>query len=118
MELDIVGDPTSLLVSYSFLQIRACQTFFVGITCQYPLQMKEDVDLLNLSCSYSTSLPPASLIKVILYKHREMDLLLVPYCADRDLDLIQWPPFLLASKVCSSFKFCLQFASVPTPDFF
>lgn len=32
---------------------------------------------------------------------REMDLLLVPYWADRDLDLIQWPPFLLASKVCS-----------------
>lgn len=31
---------------------------------------------------------------------REMDLLLVPYWADRDLDLIQWPPFLLASKVC------------------
>jgi len=30
-----------------------------------------------------------------------MDLLLVPYWADRDLDLIQWPPFLLASKVCS-----------------
>ena len=31
-----------------------------------------------------------------------MDLLLVPYWADRDLDLIQWPPFLLASKVCFS----------------
>ena len=31
---------------------------------------------------------------------REMDLLLVPYWADRELDLIQWPPFLLASKVC------------------
>ena len=30
---------------------------------------------------------------------REMDLLLVPYRADRDLNLIQWPPFLLASKV-------------------
>ncbi|EXB29008.1 Callose synthase 3 [Morus notabilis] len=30
---------------------------------------------------------------------REMDLLLVPYWADRDLDLIQWPPFLLASKI-------------------
>lgn len=28
-----------------------------------------------------------------------MNLLLVPYWADRDLDLIQWPPFLLASKV-------------------
>lgn len=30
---------------------------------------------------------------------REMDLLLMPYWADLDLDLIQWPPFLLASKV-------------------
>ncbi|KAI9196669.1 hypothetical protein LWI28_025933 [Acer negundo] len=30
---------------------------------------------------------------------KEMDLLLVPYWADRDLDLIQWPPFLLASKI-------------------
>ena len=34
---------------------------------------------------------------VILF--REMDLLLVPYWADPELDLIQWPPFLLASKV-------------------
>ncbi|XP_058073211.1 callose synthase 3-like isoform X2 [Magnolia sinica] len=33
-----------------------------------------------------------------LISNREMDLLLVPYCADRDLDLIQWSPFLLASK--------------------
>ncbi|KAJ1383229.1 Glycosyl transferase, family 48 [Sesbania bispinosa] len=30
---------------------------------------------------------------------REMDLLLVPYWADTQLDLIQWPPFLLASKI-------------------
>ncbi|BBH04334.1 glucan synthase-like 12, partial [Prunus dulcis] len=31
---------------------------------------------------------------------REMDLLLVPYWANRDLGhLIQWPPFLLASKI-------------------
>ncbi|KAK7295848.1 hypothetical protein RJT34_18760 [Clitoria ternatea] len=28
-----------------------------------------------------------------------MDLLLVPYWADTQLDLIQWPPFLLASKI-------------------
>lgn len=28
-----------------------------------------------------------------------MDLMLVPYWADKGLDLIQWPPFLLASKV-------------------
>lgn len=29
-----------------------------------------------------------------------MDLLLVPYSSDPSLKLIQWPPFLLASKVC------------------
>ncbi|CAM8969696.1 unnamed protein product [Rhodiola kirilowii] len=34
-----------------------------------------------------------------LINDREMDLLLVPYWADRALDLIQWPPFLLASKM-------------------
>lgn len=34
-----------------------------------------------------------------LISDREMSLLLMPYWADRDLDLIQWPPFLLASKL-------------------
>ncbi|EPS63560.1 hypothetical protein M569_11224, partial [Genlisea aurea] len=34
-----------------------------------------------------------------LISNREMDLLLVPYWADRDLELMQWPPFLLASKI-------------------
>ncbi|XP_077231016.1 callose synthase 3-like [Tasmannia lanceolata] len=34
-----------------------------------------------------------------LINDRERDLLLVPYSADRDLDLIQWPPFLLASMI-------------------
>nr|GEV80223.1 callose synthase 3 [Tanacetum cinerariifolium] len=34
-----------------------------------------------------------------LINNREMNLLLVPYWADRDLDLIQWPLFLLASKI-------------------
>lgn len=34
-----------------------------------------------------------------LISNREMDLLLVPYWADQDLDLTQWPPFLLASKI-------------------
>ncbi|CAH2068687.1 unnamed protein product [Thlaspi arvense] len=34
-----------------------------------------------------------------LISDREMDLLLVPYWADRDLELIQWPPCLLASKI-------------------
>ncbi|KAK1413367.1 hypothetical protein QVD17_35139 [Tagetes erecta] len=34
-----------------------------------------------------------------LINNREMDLLLMPYWADLGLDLIQWPPFLLASKL-------------------
>ncbi|KVI00628.1 1,3-beta-glucan synthase subunit FKS1-like, domain-1 [Cynara cardunculus var. scolymus] len=34
-----------------------------------------------------------------LINNREMNLLLMPDCADLDLDLIQWPPFLLASKI-------------------
>ncbi|KAL6575472.1 Callose synthase 2 [Orobanche hederae] len=34
-----------------------------------------------------------------IINNREMNLLLVPYRADRELDLIQWPPFLLASKL-------------------
>ncbi|KAL9263844.1 Callose synthase 3-like protein [Drosera capensis] len=34
-----------------------------------------------------------------LINNREMDLLLVPYWADRSLEIIQWPPFLLASKI-------------------
>ncbi|PKA51034.1 Callose synthase 3 [Apostasia shenzhenica] len=34
-----------------------------------------------------------------LINDREKNLLLVPYSADRDLNLVQWPPFLLASKI-------------------
>jgi callose synthase len=34
-----------------------------------------------------------------LINNREMNLLLVPYWADREMDLIQWPPFLLASMI-------------------
>ncbi|XP_022896502.1 callose synthase 1-like [Olea europaea var. sylvestris] len=34
-----------------------------------------------------------------LINFREMNLLLVPYHADPELDLIQWPPFLLANKL-------------------
>ncbi|XP_022729404.1 callose synthase 3-like isoform X1 [Durio zibethinus] len=34
-----------------------------------------------------------------LINNKEMNLLLVPYWADRDLEQIQWPPFLLASKI-------------------
>uniref|UniRef100_A0A1D1XVQ2 1,3-beta-glucan synthase n=2 Tax=Anthurium amnicola TaxID=1678845 RepID=A0A1D1XVQ2_9ARAE len=42
----------------------------------------------------------SSFRKEDLINTSEMDLLLVPYWADRDLkDLVQWPPFLLASKI-------------------
>ncbi|RDX98648.1 Callose synthase 2, partial [Mucuna pruriens] len=34
-----------------------------------------------------------------LIDNREMDLMLVPYWFDASLSLIQWPPFLLASKI-------------------
>jgi len=34
-----------------------------------------------------------------LIDNREKDLLLVPDCKDRELDIFQWPPFLLASKI-------------------
>ncbi|XP_042024280.1 callose synthase 5-like [Salvia splendens] len=34
-----------------------------------------------------------------LISDREMDLLLVPYSSDPNLKIIQWPPFLLASKI-------------------
>ncbi|KAL3516603.1 hypothetical protein ACH5RR_023505, partial [Cinchona calisaya] len=34
-----------------------------------------------------------------LINDREKNLLLMPYWVDRDLNLIQWPPFLLASKL-------------------
>lgn len=38
------------------------------------------------------------LLNQILSLFREMDLLLVPYSSDPSLKIIQWPPFLLASK--------------------
>ncbi|CAN6481517.1 unnamed protein product [Victoria cruziana] len=34
-----------------------------------------------------------------LISDRERDLLLVPYRSDHDVDVVQWPPFLLASKI-------------------
>nr|GEU44760.1 callose synthase 5 [Tanacetum cinerariifolium] len=41
----------------------------------------------------------------------EMDLLLVPYSSDSSLNLIQWPPFLLASKVPIALDMAVQFRS-------
>ncbi|KAM3282637.1 callose synthase 5 [Capsicum chacoense] len=41
----------------------------------------------------------------------EMDLLLVPYSSDPSLKVIQWPPFLLASKIPIALDMALQFRS-------
>ncbi|PPR85546.1 hypothetical protein GOBAR_AA35144 [Gossypium barbadense] len=41
----------------------------------------------------------------------EMDLLLVPYTSDPSLKLIQWPPFLLASKIPIALDMAAQFRS-------
>ncbi|KAJ0753610.1 putative 1,3-beta-glucan synthase [Helianthus annuus] len=45
---------------------------------------------------------------------REMDLMLVPYSSDPSLNLIQWPPFLLASKVPIALDMAVQFRSKDT----
>ncbi|KAI5672445.1 hypothetical protein M9H77_12809 [Catharanthus roseus] len=41
----------------------------------------------------------------------EMDLLLVPYSSDPSLKLIQWPPFLLASKIPIALDMAAEFRS-------
>ncbi|XP_020225550.1 callose synthase 5 [Cajanus cajan] len=40
---------------------------------------------------------------------REMDLLMVPYSSDPSLKIIQWPPFLLASKIPVAVDMAAQF---------
>ncbi|KAH9291990.1 hypothetical protein KI387_042820, partial [Taxus chinensis] len=44
-----------------------------------------------------------------IISNREMDLLLVPYSLDTSLNLIQWPPFLLASKIPIALDMTAQF---------
>ncbi|XP_068645658.1 callose synthase 5 [Aristolochia californica] len=44
-----------------------------------------------------------------LISDREMDLLILPYSSDLSLKLIQWPPFLLASKVPVALDMAAQF---------
>ncbi|EHA8586276.1 putative Callose synthase 5 [Cocos nucifera] len=44
-------------------------------------------------------------------EYREMDLLLVPYSSDPSLKLIQWPLFLLASKIPIALDMAVQFQS-------
>lgn len=46
-----------------------------------------------------------------LISDREMDLLLVPYTSDPSLKIIQWPPFLLASKIPIALDMAAQFRS-------
>ncbi|XP_008801869.1 callose synthase 5 [Phoenix dactylifera] len=46
-----------------------------------------------------------------LISDREMDLLLVPYSSDPSLKLIQWPLFLLASKIPIALDMAVQFQS-------
>ncbi|PKA65497.1 Callose synthase 4 [Apostasia shenzhenica] len=46
-----------------------------------------------------------------LISDREMDLLLVPYSSDPSLTMIQWPPFLLASKIPIAMDMAAQFRS-------
>ncbi|KAK1432531.1 hypothetical protein QVD17_09428 [Tagetes erecta] len=45
---------------------------------------------------------------------QEMDLMLVPYSSDPSLNMIQWPPFLLASKVPIALDMAVQFRSKDT----
>ncbi|KAK6125574.1 hypothetical protein DH2020_040684 [Rehmannia glutinosa] len=45
------------------------------------------------------------------YGMMEMDLLLVPYSSDPSLKIIQWPPFLLASKIPVALDMAAQFRS-------
>ncbi|KAF6137877.1 hypothetical protein GIB67_014006 [Kingdonia uniflora] len=48
---------------------------------------------------------------LLIYGMREMDLLVVPYSSDPSLKLIQWPPFLLASKIPIELDMAAQFQS-------
>ncbi|OVA15866.1 Glycosyl transferase [Macleaya cordata] len=46
---------------------------------------------------------------LLTMRYWEMDLLLVPYTSDPSLKLIQWPPFLLASKIPIALDMAAQF---------
>ncbi|KAF1893229.1 hypothetical protein Lal_00001675 [Lupinus albus] len=48
-------------------------------------------------------------IKLCLHHSREMDLLVVPYSSDPSLKVIQWPPFLLASKIPIALDMAAEF---------
>nr|XP_029122971.1 callose synthase 5 [Elaeis guineensis] len=46
-----------------------------------------------------------------LISDRELDLLLVPYMSDPSLDIMQWPPFLLAGKISIALDMADEFRS-------
>ncbi|URE04737.1 callose synthase [Musa troglodytarum] len=48
---------------------------------------------------------------LLSYGMKEMDLLLVPYSSDPSLKVIQWPPFLLATKIPVALDMAAQFQS-------
>ncbi|KAI3421638.1 uncharacterized protein J3R85_011988 [Psidium guajava] len=62
------------------------------------IQLNKDKDEARFAQLWNTII--SSFREEDLISDREMNLLLVPYWADRELeDITQWPPFLLASKI-------------------
>ncbi|EYU23770.1 hypothetical protein MIMGU_mgv1a000084mg [Erythranthe guttata] len=61
----------------------------------------------SLPGAFNTYLVPSEKTR----KRGEMDLLLVPYSSDPSLKIIQWPPFLLASKIPIALDMAAQFRS-------
>ncbi|KAG5529066.1 hypothetical protein RHGRI_029661 [Rhododendron griersonianum] len=53
----------------------------------------------------------AKLQNLLSYGMKEMDLMLVPYSSEPSLKLIQWPPFMLASKIPIALDIAAQFRS-------
>ncbi|KAK4369795.1 hypothetical protein RND71_009270 [Anisodus tanguticus] len=65
----------------------------------------------SLSKSFNELVLLTLRIELSTHYFREMDLLLVPYSSDPSLKVIQWPPFLLASKIPIALDMALQFRS-------
>ncbi|KAH1255395.1 putative callose synthase 6 [Glycine max] len=67
-----------------------------------------------ISWTLKSGIPSSQLFVVVLLEpsivlEREMDLLMVPYSSDPSLKIIQWPPFLLASKIPIALDMAAQF---------
>ncbi|KAA3479751.1 callose synthase 5-like [Gossypium australe] len=65
----------------------------------------------SLSKRFAELTEEAKLQNLLSYGMKEMDLLLVPYTSEPSLKLIQWPPFLLASKIPIALDMAAQFRS-------